>query len=423
MEKLESYDFIGAYFAQSILTELALDVQEETVAKIETKEVKQEEAVIALSTGIDAYDKGEEEKAKEELKTVQKLDPVNEVAKFYLSKLQALSPKFRVETVEYATPYNPASLGFIETDKIYIWIGAPFPPPWVEITENGYQMIGEYIVHDNQLTMNVGISLPIGERFGLGAGVLITSVDLYTVTESETDDQLNFEGEWTRGLRSGMSNFGGFISLGAKIFDWFSIGASVLAWYTVHLASPGLSDQLLWGENIVREGLFLSFYPGLMFRGPGGNLTFDVHMAITTQSYYYADFPNKLISLGQLPLVIDGSLTYGLFNQRLFLGLKGVSDIYYDRGGHALRIIPMVEVWPARFLAVRGGYEYSHLSQLGNFTINHGAVAGITIKVWRFDINANLTYRKIPARLLPGASIENMKLLIGIEFNPEWVTR
>ena len=110
MEELETYDYIGAYFAKSILTELALDVEEETVTKVETKEVKQEEAIVALSTGIDAYDKGEEEKAKEELKTVQKLDPTNEVARLYLSKLQALSPKFRAYVGSgIAIPFDPLS--------------------------------------------------------------------------------------------------------------------------------------------------------------------------------------------------------------------------------------------------------------------------------------------------------------------------
>ena len=101
-EKLETYDYIGAYFAKSILMELKLDVQEETVAKVEEKVVKKTEAIVALSSGIDAYDKGDEEKAKEELKTVQMLDPENEVAEFYLSKLQSVSPKFRVEIQDYS---------------------------------------------------------------------------------------------------------------------------------------------------------------------------------------------------------------------------------------------------------------------------------------------------------------------------------
>jgi TolB-like protein len=38
MEKLNTYDYIGAYFAQSILTELKLNVEEEIIAKVETQE-------------------------------------------------------------------------------------------------------------------------------------------------------------------------------------------------------------------------------------------------------------------------------------------------------------------------------------------------------------------------------------------------
>jgi len=50
-------------------------------------------------------------------------------------------------------------------------------------------------------------------------------------------------------------------------------------------------------------------------------------------------------------------------------------------------------------------------------------VGGLTVKIWKFDINANLTYRQKPVRLLPGAMVPNMKLLLEIEFTPEWITR
>ena len=85
--------------------------------------------------------------------------------------------------------------------------------------------------------------------------------------------------------------------------------------------------------------------------------------------------------------------------------------------------VEMVEVWPLHFLSIRGGYEYSHLSLNGEFKLAHGVVGGLTLKIWKFDINANLTYRQKPARLLPGADVSNMKLLIGIEFRPDWMDR
>ena len=174
----------------------------------------------------------------------------------------------------------------------------------------------------------------------------------------------------------------------------------------------------------MKEGVFFSIYPGILFRDPNGTFTFDINTAYSNQKIYYADYDAGEIVLGSMPLVIDSSITYSFLNQRLFLGLKGISDIYLDnRGGYLLRIIPMVEFWPLRFLSLRGGYEYSHLDRAGTFTIGQGAVGGFTIKLVKFDINANLTYRKKPAQLLPGVTVANMKLLIGLEYNPGWISR
>lgn len=106
-EKLETYDFIGAYFAKSILTELGLSVGKETAAKVETKVTKAPEAIVALSSGIDAYDKGDEEKAKEELQTVKKLDPENEEASYFLAKLVKNTTKFKVITTPFYSYQNP----------------------------------------------------------------------------------------------------------------------------------------------------------------------------------------------------------------------------------------------------------------------------------------------------------------------------
>lgn len=414
MEKLEIYDYIGAYFAESILTELKLDVEEEIIAKVETKVVKETEAIVALSSGIDAYDKGDEEKAKEELKTVQMLDPENEVAEFYLSKLQAISPKFQVEIRDYSPVFNPASLGFIETDKVYFWgSGDNFIPPGVAESGSGFstlQKVGEYYVKDAQGHNSIGYYFPIGERVGFGFGFLFCIQQL-DVSRIDDTDVLEFNGDMISGISLFMMNLGGSMSLGVRIEDWLSLGTSIFVWQT----NP---------NDFVDGGLYYSICPGLMVQDPSKNLTFDINAAFTNQNIYYADYTLGKVVLGSLPLIIDSSFTYGLIRKRFFLGLKGISDIYLDdRGGYYLRLIPMVEYWPFQFLSIRLGYEYSHLDQLETFTIGHGAVSGITVKVGKFDINANVTYRRKPATLLPGTTVAYIKLLIGLEYNPGWKTR
>lgn len=429
-EKLESYDYIGAYFAQSILAELNLEAEEATVAKVETKEVKQETAIIALSSGIDAYDRGDEAKAREELKTVQQIDPENEAARFYLSKLQALSPKFRVEIVEYTSPYSAAALGFIENGKIYSWFLRSFDPPGLEYTGGGSQVIDDsYAARDVQNGVFLGFSMPLGESMGLGAGLTTNSLDLKASYNEYEDHTLNsifqFEGETVDSIVAFYQNYGGYVSFGMKLGDSVGLGLSAMGCYLVNGNDPGVSDEFADENNtIVHEGFFFSLYPGIMVQGDQGRLIWDLNAAYSNYKIYYIDYDDLEIKLGNMPLVIDTSLTYGLLVQRLFLGLKGISDIYIDdRGGYSIRLIPMAEYWILDSLSVRGGYEYSHLDQAGTFVIGHGAVAGLTVKLGKFDINANFTYRQKPARMLPGYTVANMKLLVGLEYSPEFLAR
>ena len=67
MEKLVTYDYIGAYFAKSILTHFGAEVEKTIVQKMEKKEEKKEEAIIKLSEGIDAFDRDNVQTAKKVL--------------------------------------------------------------------------------------------------------------------------------------------------------------------------------------------------------------------------------------------------------------------------------------------------------------------------------------------------------------------
>lgn len=422
MEKLETYDYIGAYFAQSILTELKLDVQKETVAKVETKVVKETEAIVALSVGIDAYDRGDEEKAKEELKTVQMLDPENEVAEFYLSKMQAVSPKFKVENQAFTPVYNPASLGFIETDKIFFWVGGASPAPGVEEAP-GYNGDGSLVLNDSyygrddQGLFVLGVSFPLKDRFGLAMGI-IWSLDTTLLKTADESEPFLFDGEYIGRVDQSLESPGAFLSFGVRLREWMSVGMSMIAFYT----SSDESDE--YKDEYRDEGFSVSLSPGLMLRGPDRNLIFDINMSYIIHQVYYIDHINNTIESGNSPMAIDSSLSYSILDQRLFFGLKGISDIYFDdRGGYALRIIPMVEFWPFKFLSIRGGYEYSHLDQMGEFTLGHGAVGGLTVKIGKFTLHVNQTYRQKPLRLLPGYTVPNVKMMFGLEYSPGWISR
>ncbi len=434
-ESLDRYDYIGAYFARSILTELDLEIEEETLVKVDSRESKREEAVIALSSGIDAYDRGDEERAREELKTVTTLDPMNNTARFYLSKLQALSPKFRVENAPYITAYGAASLGFMTQGSLYFWTGITLPPPGVETTDSGAQVVGDYSAKESENTTFWGIRIPLGEKSGLDAGIFSPSGDTQAYYEGGIDGDMSegsesqaifeYDGEMVDGLKNYINGIGIFTGYGTKLNNRIGLGAAIMAWYRINGEEPGRSDT--YGErggDLVHEGLFFSFFPGIFVQGPREQFTWDFNVGITNSKSYYIDYEEFEIVLGQQPVVIDTSFTYGLLDQQLFLGLKGISDIFTDdRGGYNLRIIPMVEYWLFPFFSLRGGYEYSQLSQFDEFSIGNGGVGGFTLKAGRFDINANLTYRQKPATLLPGTTVANMKLLIGVEYKPYFLSR
>lgn len=153
-------------------------------------------------------------------------------------------------------------------------------------------------------------------------------------------------------------------------------------------------------------------------------LAFDLYAMYTSQGMYYADTESMEILNGAIPLLTEASLTNELVSQVLFLGLKGIGSIYIDeRGGHALRIIPVLEYITLGFLSLRAGYEYSHFNQSGQFVIGHGFLAGFGMKVWRLDLNVNLTYSQVPARLLPGYSVKTLTALVGATFTPQQLSR
>ena len=50
-------------------------------------------------------------------------------------------------------------------------------------------------------------------------------------------------------------------------------------------------------------------------------------------------------------------------------------------------------------------------------------VGGVSAKIHQFDVSGNITCREKPARLITGAKVKDLKLLIGVEFSPELLAR
>ena len=408
-EKLESYDYIGAFFARSILAALGAPVEKATEQKVARKEVKDAQAIVTLSAGIDALDRGQKDRARQAFERVKRIDPRNEVALLYLSRLGSATPKFRVESEYYAPTFNPAYLGLLQADSAYAWQGQAFTPP--DANSDGGQTVGGIVFKEYPSTSALGYSLPLGERLGLsveynhgGFDRMVSNLPPFIlggVPESEMHPFSNTNG--------------GSLGLGMRLTDRLAAGVSA------RLSNHKPGEAM---DNPVTEELYYNLAAGVVLLGPGERWVVDLQAAWTSLEEWYVDPIDDVALRGGLPLSLDGTFILSLLDRRLYLALKGIGDLYLDeRGGHALRAIPIVEFRPWSFLSLRAGYEYSHLSQAGEFSVGYGFLGGASVRVWKLELNANYTLRQKPARMLPGYLIDTSTLLVGLTYEPGLMRR
>jgi TolB-like protein len=401
-EKLESYDFIGAFFARSILAHLRAPVEASTERKIAAREVKDVRAIVQISVGVDAADRGDKDRARRAFESVKKLDPENEVAREYLARLGTTTPKFRVETEYYAPAFNPAYLGLLQQDAFFAWGASSLMPP--DADDVGFQTVGDFRFKEYPGTNDFGYSFPLGTRLGLAVGYTHGGLDRHVSQVSESFEFHPFT--VTQGLSLGV---------GARISDRWSAGS----YFRLTNTKPGEGSS-----NLLEEELYYNLAAGLVYLAAGGQLIADLQLAWSTYEEWYVDQATELPVRGRVPLIAEGSLITTLQERRLYLALKGITDLYLDdRGGHALRVIPIAEYRPWDFLALRAGYEYSHLAQSDSFSVGYGFLGGFTFRFWKLELSANYTLRERPSRLVPGYLISNSMLLIGIGFEPGWIRR
>lgn len=407
------YDYISGYFAASILRHFDARVAPSTEKKRTERAAKNEEAVVAFSRALEAYDREAKEEAREELQRARRIDPDYEAAKLYLQKLESVSPKFRVETDYYAPTINPAYLGMLDQDMLYLWSGASFDPPSAD--EVQFQKVGDYNFKEYPNTNRFGYYLPLGRRLGVGIEYVTSTITNWI------DAPFGYDVDGTS-LTSSDSSKNAFTEHGAALSGGLRLTESLGMGVRLHGAysTPESGETI----NVAKEGLRYGGAIGFLWSISGGRSLIDLQLAYDSKEDWYLDEDATALRRGSLPLVLDGSLIFSLLDKRLITALKGIGDLYTDaRGGHALRAIPMVEYWLLPYLSLRGGYEYVHLQQSGSFTLGHGFLAGATVKLGRATLNLNYSLRKKPSRQVPGYLIEDSYLLLGLTYSPGWMSR
>jgi len=301
----------------------------------------------------------------------------------------------------------------IEHDVIYFWHSTA-----LQVGGEYTKRVGNY---DNSLeresTQRLGFILPLGERLGLGVEIVLANA-WNKVSMADFSTMYTFESQDLAGFSMDNQSSGAYVGLGYRLMEGLSLGAAFQGSYTNDTPSSG---HTIFEDN---SKLNVSVDLGFLVQAWEERLLFDLHGVYTTQAETYYDGAAKDIEPGRLPLILAGTLTTAFFNKQLFLSLKGIGDIYpEDRSGYTIRAIPALEFWPFPFLAIRGGYEYAQMDISDRFKIGHGGFGGISLIFGKWEFNANFTYRNKPIHLLPGYSLDDMTMMLGVVKNDTFLRR
>jgi TolB-like protein len=422
--KLSDYDAITKRLAASALKDLG--AQSAAVAVVAAKpkakvvsEDKKVQAIFAFSEAVDAVDKKDTATAKRQIAVAKAIDPTNAAVAVYAARLAGASPRFLIELEKQAPTYNPATLGFLEKGQAYLWFSSSSPDEGNH--KGGYPTSDpRYLVKETQINSHPGILLPLGENMGLmaeasfnGSLDFLESASHTNVTSTPSSSNLDF------------SELGGTIGFGIRLIDGFSLGLGAFAdWLRATDNSDGSPDAYHAYYNLgLANKLYISAAFGLAYKSPDGALSLDTEAIWSNQRELYFSPPTAPLVTGDLvtgtlPLLASIGATLGLFDQRVFVSAKAISELYDDsRTGFTLRAIPGVEAWPLRWLAIRGAYEYSTLNIDDVTESGSGFMAGGSVVLGAFDLNFNWVNRFRPNRILPGTGRNTNSFMVGLVWN------
>jgi TolB-like protein len=411
--RITNYDYITGYFTASILEHLGLPVPSSTIVKVEAIEEKNEDAVVAFSRAVDAYDRKENAEATKELTRARRIDPDNEAVQSYLRKLIVNPSKFKTEAAAMQLPSrNPAYLGILQ----YAQFSALFnlsntgQTPYLESIDLIYQGGYGYII--------TGISFPVGSRIGFQTNIFGGPPERENVREPITENEE---------IAIAPSHWGVQLSLGWAATQWMSlgIGASIFLVANHFEASPAISKPSNTWE------LGSAYYFGVLFKNSDSSVILDIMSGFSLDRKYllhaeeFRDYLDSVIpsfSIGDTmtrPILLEETLTITTRNRRVFLVLRQRNDIFIDQPSYTGRVTPGVEVWLLDWFSVRGALELSIHKMVDVVDYGAGVVGGIGFRSikrgWDFELGGS--YRMEPIRSIPGAVFYDPAFYVSISKN------
>jgi TolB-like protein len=416
-ETLAAYDYLGAYFAQSLLSQLGISAGQATIAKVEKREEKKPEAILKVSEGIDAYDRKDTVLAKKALEEAKAIDPVNEVAAEYLAKLTVNTTKFEIQCDPFYSYQNPAYLGSIKSDRLLLSASLNGLPELVGIilgTQQHYFIpySDTYELRETDVRFNAGYSFPLGESWGIGTDVFLSIIrnDVEPISGSGPS-------AWTARFF-----LGGIISAGYKLSDAVSLGAGISIFrqsntfpFFSPIAPAGyVVDNMAFGANI-----------GVMYV-PAENVAFDSRIGANSATVDILNQTTLVVErAAQMPVYNENTLTLTFDRRRLFIILKQTNDVAWDRPYYFGRLLPAMEFFFADWMSVRASVEGCMVFLTSSVDFGFGAMGGLTFRIipWGLDIDLNLAYRQKPSRSIEGAIFNDVILFLDFSLNGAFMSR
>lgn len=393
--ELEKYDNISAAIAKSIMEYFKTDIPKETAKKIETPLPKPMDAAIKFSSAVDAYDKKEFEKAREELKEAKKLFPESDAVNLFLEKLQINTSKFRVELFKHLSYQNPAYLGLIKEDKVFL-IGILTP------VRNQIDYQEDYYIREEKSGARPGYNLRIKEGFGLGIEGIYSYEQNFN---EEKEPNSPFYEPFTHHPRS----IGVCLSMGYALSKNFTIGVG-FSLYRQSIARKSVTDK----DTYMAEEL------GILTKKSDNSVIFDSRFSYTNEKIAevtIAEGSNMPTIIGEnfLPVLWENTLTMAFKNSKTFFVVKQI-DYFYKNDSFIADLIPAFEKWFSDRISGRFGLDLKYMKLKGTVYGGIGGILGGTYRKKNFDFDLNAEYRVRPSYLVPAEKFDEWLMYFSLSW-------
>ena len=466
MKQISTEGDVGQYkiIVDNIVSGIAVTFDIEKQAESIATSSTDAEVLETFSNALDAYDKGDDERARTEIQKAKVLDGKNSAVIQLENKLIVISPKFQFEDPMWQSSYNPAASVMLDSNLFYfrsdifqeLFVGDFEPNPNVILMGDATNPTYLYNLFPFLVKSRIGYNFKVSDKIGINTeiGYIVPneSVTIYDIDNNDRSIPIIINGEEVA-TGSSLVMEEQYIQVTAgtayKLTDNFSVGLNGSIILPINNYNPngytGISgDEILFGllneegntvedwnndldendnENsyVLPDKIGFLINPGVLLLLFSQSLLVDFNVAIPINHVrYYYDYDQDAFINGTWPIYLSASVNGTLIDNKLFLGFKSNFDIYRDieAKGFFLKETPVLEFWPTTFISMRGGYIFSFYSIDERSSYGHGILAGITFINNKFDLDVTYNNRTTPISIVEGVLVSTGSVLISVTYHP-----